>query len=124
LLGLSGQTNDMRSLCELADRGHQPSELAIDVFCFRLAKYFGAMMTSLSSLDALVFTGGIGENSARIRARTISHLQLLGITLNDALNQQHGQLSGGHIGDSDSRYPILVIPTNEELVIAREAGAN
>src|SRR5690554_46420 len=122
LLGLSGQTNDMRSLCELADHGHEPSQLAIDVFCFRLAKYFGAMMVSLSHLDALVFTGGIGENSARVRAQTIEHLKLLGITLDPDLNNHHGQYSEGHIGDADSRFPVLVIPTNEELVIAREAS--
>ncbi|GGC78133.1 acetate/propionate family kinase [Marinobacter halophilus] len=122
LLGLSGQTNDMRSLCELADHGHEPSELAIDVFCYRLAKYFGAMMASLNRLDALVFTGGIGENSARIRAQTIQHLSLLGIGLDADLNAHHGQFSEGHIGDADSRFPVLVIPTDEELVIAREAS--
>lgn len=122
LLGLSGQTNDMRSLCELADHGHEPSKLAIDVFCYRLAKYFGAMMVSLNRLDGLVFTGGIGENSARIRAQTVHHLKLLGITLDTDLNAHHGQISEGHINDADSRFPVLVIPTNEELVIAREAS--
>ncbi|MBE0485111.1 acetate/propionate family kinase [Marinobacter sp.] len=122
LLGLSGQTNDMRSLCELADHGHEPSSLAIDVFCYRLAKYFGAMMASLKRLDALVFTGGIGENSARVRAQTLQHLTLMGITLDSDLNAHHGQFSEGYISDADSRFPVLVIPTNEELVIAREAG--
>ncbi len=122
LLGLSGQTNDMRSLCELADHGHEPSTLAIDVFCYRLAKYVGAMMASLNKLDALVFTGGIGENSARVRAQTIQHLKLLGFTLDAELNTHHGQVSEGHISDADSRFPVLVIPTNEELVIAREAS--
>jgi acetate kinase len=80
------------------------------------------MMVSLSHLDALVFTGGIGENSARVRAQTIEHLKLLGITLDPDLNNHHGQYSEGHIGDADSRFPVLVIPTNEELVIAREAS--
>src|SRR5690554_333145 len=122
LQGLSGQTNDMRTLCELADHGHEPSQLAIDVFCFRLAKYFGAMMASLGHLDALVFTGGIGENSARVRAQTIEHLKLLGIKLDPELNSHHGHYSEGHVGDADSRFPVLVIPTNEELVIAREAS--
>lgn len=122
LLGLSGQTNDMRSLCELADHGHAPSKLAIDVFCYRLAKYFGAMMASLNRLDALVFTGGIGENSARIRTQTVNHLKLLGITLDSDLNAHHGRFSEGHISDTDSRFPVLAIPTNEELVIAKEAS--
>lgn len=122
LLGLSGQTNDMRSLCELADHGHEPSRLAIDVFCFRLARYVGAMTASLAHLDALVFTGGIGENSPRIRAQTINHLSLLGITVDPELNDNHGRLSDGFINHADSRFPVLVIPTNEELVIAREAA--
>jgi len=122
LLGLSGQTNDMRSLCELADHGHGPSQTAIDVFCFRLARYVGAMMASLSHLDALVFTGGIGENSARIRAETINHLKLMGFELSPDLNKHHGEFSDGRIESPDSRFPVLVIPTNEELVIAREAS--
>ncbi len=122
LQGLSGQTNDMRTLCELADHGHEPSQLAIDVFCFRLARYIGAMTASLTKLDALVFTGGIGENSARIRQDTARHLRLLGIELDPDLNEHHGRWSDGRISSPDSRYPALVIPTNEELVIAREAA--
>ncbi|MGC8120496.1 acetate/propionate family kinase [Marinobacter sp. VGCF2001] len=121
LLGLSGQTNDMRTLCDLADHGHEPSRLAIDVFCFRLARYIGAMTASLGQLDALVFTGGIGENSARVRQETARHLRLLGIELEPDLNRNHGRWSDGRINTADSRYPVLVIPTNEELVIAREA---
>ena len=122
LLGLSGQTNDMRSLCELADHGHEPSRTAIDVFCFRLARYVGAMTASLSQLDALVFTGGIGENSARIRAETINHLKLIGFELSHDLNKHHGEFSHRRVESPDSRFPVLVIPTNEELVIAREAS--
>lgn len=121
LLGLSGQTNDMRSLCELADHGHEPSQLAIDVFCFRLARYVGAMTASLAQLDALVFTGGIGENSPRIRQETVKHLGLLGIELDTGLNRDHGRMSDGFVSSPDSRFPVLVIPTNEELVIAQEA---
>ncbi len=122
LLGLSGQTNDMRSLCDLADHGHAPSALAIDIFCFRLAKYVGAMMASLTSLDALVFTGGIGENSARVRQQTLGHLSLMGFQIDNELNESHGAHSQGRVESSDSRFPVLVIPTDEELVIAREAS--
>ena len=122
LLGLSGRTNDMRSLCDLANDGHQPSRTAIDVFCFRLARYVGAMMASLERLDALVFTGGIGENSASVRQSVVSHLQLLGFTLSLESNEDHGKSSDGRIDSEKSRFPILVIPTNEELVIAREAS--
>lgn len=122
LLGLSGQTNDMRLLCELADHGHEPSQTAIAVFCFRLARYVGAMTASLTHLDALVFTGGIGENSARIRLETISHLRLMGFELSPDLNAHHGEYSDGRIESPDSRFPVMVIPTNEERVIAREAA--
>ncbi|MGO1502815.1 MAG: acetate kinase [Marinobacter sp.] len=122
LLGISGQTNDMRTLCELADSGHEPSALAIEIFCFRLAKYVGAMMASLSHLDALVFTGGIGENSMQVREKTLSHLGLLGFDIDTDNNKCHGRQTEGRIEHTDSRFPVLVIPTNEELVIAREAG--
>lgn len=121
LLGISGQTNDMRTLCELADSGHEPSALAIEIFCFRLAKYVGAMMASLSHLDALVFTGGIGENSVQVREKTLSHLGLLGFDIDVDNNKHHGRHSDGRIEHADSRFPVMVIPTNEELVIAREA---
>lgn len=124
LLGLSGHTNDMRTLIEHADKGHEPSRQALDVFCFRLARYIGAMMASLSRLDALVFTGGIGENSARVRAQTLQQLELLGFRLAPEDNDQHGATRCGRIDHTDSRFPILVIPTDEERVIAREAAAH
>ncbi|MFL1465899.1 acetate/propionate family kinase [Marinobacter sp. HN1S83] len=121
LLGLSGKTNDMRSLSEQAEDGHEPSALAIEVFCFRLARYIGAMMASLTQLDALVFTGGIGENSALVREKTLGHLRLTGFSLDLSSNRQHGKHTGGRIDQADSRFRVMVIPTNEELVIAREA---
>ena len=121
LLGLSGETNDMRTLAELAEQGHESAKLAIEVFCFRLARYIGAMMASLDRLDALVFTGGIGENSADVRAKTLSRLGLLGFTIDHHHNQHHGHDRNHRINTDRSRYPILVIPTNEELVIARAA---
>lgn len=121
LLGLSEKTNDMRALNELADQGHEPSIVAIEVFCFRLARYISAMMASLSALDALVFTGGIGENSTLVRAKTLSHLNLAGFAIEPSLNQQHGKKTNGRIDREDSRFKVMVIPTNEERVIAREA---
>lgn len=121
LLGLSEKTNDMRSLSEQAEQGHEPSALAIEVFCFRLARYICAMMASLTQLDALVFTGGIGENSALVREKTLDHLQLTGFSLDPPSNRQNGKHTGGRIDRADSRFRVMVIPTNEELVIAREA---
>ncbi|MDC0663309.1 acetate/propionate family kinase [Marinobacter sp. SS21] len=121
LLGLSGATNDMRTLTERAKAGHPPSTLAIEVFCFRLARYIGAMMASLDRLDALVFTGGIGENSASVRAATLDHLALLGFKLDSAANSSHGRDNEHRIHEASSRFPVLVVPTNEELVIAQAA---
>jgi len=122
LLGLSGQANDMRTLSDLADQGDQPAQLAIDVFCFRLAKYVAAMMASLNRLDALVFTGGIGQNSARVRQQTVNHLALLGFAIDEHNNDDNGLNRDGRIDCKESRFPILVIATDEERVIAGEAA--
>ncbi|WP_166261523.1 acetate/propionate family kinase [Marinobacter salicampi] len=121
LLGLSGSTNDMRTLVDQADQGDEASAQALAVFCFRLARYVGAMMASLTALDALVFTGGIGENSARVRQDTIALLGLMGFQLDVDRNSNHGRESSQRIDADGSRFPVLVIPTDEELVIARAA---
>ena len=119
LLGLSGLSNDMRTLVQAERDGHSGAKVAIDVFCFRLARYIGAMMSSLEQLDALVFTGGIGENSPEVRKRTLAHLKLLGFDVDEASNADHGHRRAGAIHTDDSRR-ILVIPTNEESIIARD----
>lgn len=119
LLGLSGLSNDMRTLVQAERDGVETAKVAIDVFCFRLARYIGAMMSSLTHLDALVFTAGIGENSQEVRQRTLRHLALLGFRLDEDANTDHGRRQNGAIHLPDS-YPILVIPTNEESVIARD----
>ncbi|TDT41624.1 acetate kinase [Halospina denitrificans] len=121
LKGLSGLSNDMRTLTEAADTGNDRAALAVEVFCFRLARYIGAMMASLPRLDALVFTGGIGENSATVRARTLSHLALLGFGLDESANQCHGAEHGGAI-HAHGQHPVLVIPTDEEQVIAMDTA--
>ncbi|SFR43101.1 acetate kinase [Marinobacter daqiaonensis] len=122
LLGLSGTTSDMRNLLREADAGNQDCQDAFEVFCFRLARYIGAMMVSLETLDALVFTGGIGENSDRVRARTLEHLILPGFVMDETANRDHGRDTNGRIDAPESRFAILVIPTREEAVIAREAA--
>lgn len=120
LLGLSGLSNDMRAL--LAAAHEQPrAQLAIDVFCYRLAKSILAQCAALDRLDALVFTGGIGEHSAGVRAQTLAELGVLGAQLDEAGNREHGARTGGRISAEQSRLLALVVPTNEQLVIAREA---
>lgn len=120
LLGISGISNDMRTLCAHAEKGHQRSQLAIEIFCFRLAKYIAAMMVSLKSLDALVFTGGIGENSALVRQKTIEHLAILGFSIDNERN--HSNCHNKAIHTTNSR-PIIVIPTDEEVMIVQDTLA-
>jgi acetate kinase len=121
LLGLSGLSNDMRTLLEARDREPR-ARLAVEVFCYRLAKSILAQCAALERLDALVFTGGIGEHSAPVRAETLVALQVLGARLDDANNHEHGARSNGRISSETSSVLALVIPTNEQLVIAREAA--
>jgi len=92
------------------------------VFCYRLAKSILAQCAALDRLDALVFTGGIGEHSAPVRAETLLGLQVLGASLDDAKNREHGVRANGQISAETSAVLALVIPTNEQLVIAREAA--
>jgi acetate kinase len=122
LLGLSGVSNDMRTLLALRAEGNDRAELAIEVFCYRLAKAILALCAGLSRLDALVFTGGIGEHAAEVRARTLGHLSILGAAVDDELNADHGAKQHGRITRESSGVLSLVIPTNEELVIARETA--
>lgn len=119
LLGLSGLTNDMRELEAAAAGGHQGAELAVNIFVYRLAKTIAALSVPLGRLDALVFTGGIGENSAAVRARTLERLGILGFSLDPQANASAVRGQGGLITTPGSTA-ALVVNTNEELMIARE----
>jgi acetate kinase len=117
LLGLSGLSNDMRTLERAAAQGHPGANLAIEVFCYRLAKSLAAQSCALPRLDGLIFTGGIGENSPLVRSKTIAHLKLLGLALESSANQRCQRGVSGPI-HADGHPCILVIPTNEERQIA------
>ncbi|MBK1699461.1 acetate/propionate family kinase [Thiococcus pfennigii] len=117
LLGLAG-VNDMREIHRLAEAGDDRAELAIGVFCHRLIKYIGAYYAVLGQVDAIVFTGGIGEHDALIRSRACGHLENLGIHLDAAANE--AALGEQDISTPDSPVKVLVIPTNEELEIAQQ----
>lgn len=121
LLGLSGLTNDLRELEAAAGHGHEGARLAIEVFVYRLAKTVGGMAVALGRLDALVLTGGIGENSAAVRAATLGRLGLLGFELDEAANAAAVRGRGGPI--SSGRVPALVVNTDEERMIALETAA-
>lgn len=120
LLGLSGESNDMRTLSELAAGGNRRAQLAIDVFCYRLRKYIGMYCAVLGRVDALVFTGGIGENSPEVRAAACRHLENLGIVLDADLNSRTVDRREGPITSENSRVKTLVIPTDEEAAIAAD----
>ncbi|MEA3275485.1 MAG: acetate kinase [Pseudomonadota bacterium] len=119
LLGICG-ANDMREIHRLADAGDENAELAIGIFCHRLRKYLGAYYAELGRVDAVVFTGGIGENDGETRARTCADLGSLGIHL-DARANGSGNRGERAISAATSPVKVLVIPTNEELEIAQQA---
>jgi acetate kinase len=122
LLGLSGLSNDLRTISEAAANGNEAASLALEVFCYRLAKSVAALVVPLGRLDALVFTGGIGENSNVVRSKVLALLGFLGLEENIIANAQHGRNHRGRV--SLMGAPVaLVVPTNEELVIAQDTAA-
>jgi acetate kinase len=118
LKGICGR-NDMREIQRCAAGGDAQAELALDMFCYRVRKYIGAYYAALGSLDAVIFTGGIGENSAPVRARSCEGLATLGISLDEGRNTA---AAGGitSIHTEQSRVRVLVIPTDEEHEIAQQ----
>jgi acetate kinase len=119
LYGISGESNDMRELMAASAKGDEQAKLAIDVFCYRVKKYIGAYSAVLGHVDGLIFTGGIGENSPEVRALSCEGLNELGIEI-DAERNQAVVAKEGEISTPASRVRVLVIPTNEELLIARD----
>jgi acetate kinase len=123
LLGLSEFSNDMRDLLEAVDAGNEKARLAVECFVYRIVKYIGAYSVVLPSLDAVVLTGGIGENSQPTRARIVEGLSRLGARLDGPTNDATLRGVCGPITTPDSALPVWVVPTNEELMIARETKA-
>jgi len=116
VLGISGTSNDMRTLTEKASEGDKRAQLALDVFAYRIKKYIGAYTAALGTLDAIIFTGGIGENAPDTRAAICSGLEQIGVELDDKANSVAKGAS--KISADASRVAVLVIPTNEEAAIA------
>ena len=119
LLGLSELSNDMRTLIEASEQGNDDATLAIEVFCYRLAKSLAALSCGLPRIDGLFFTGGIGENSAYIREKTMSYLPHFGFNLSLKYNNELKRGTEGRI-DAGTGPQIWVIPTDEEGRIAQE----
>src|SRR5579864_1669779 len=122
LLGISGLTYDMRVLQdEVTSHDDRRAKLAIDIFCYRVRKYIGAFLAAMGGADAIVFTGGIGENSPAVRANICEGLEWAGLSLDGERNQKTMGVEG-MISRDDSRLAAYVIPTDEELLIARDTA--
>ncbi len=117
LLGISEASNDMREIIEAMDAGDERHALAFRMFCHRVRKYIGGYAAVLEGVDAVVFTGGIGENAGRVRAQTLKGLEFLGIELDEPANDENA------VRISSGATQALVISTDEELAIARDTGA-
>jgi acetate kinase len=114
LIGISGESSDMREIIASVKEDHKRSKYAFEIFCYRIKKYLGAYAAAMGGLDAFVFTGGIGENSHDVREEVCRNLEFLGIHLDDSKNKNNHEV----ISTDDSKVAVLRVPTNEELVIA------
>jgi acetate kinase len=121
LLALAG-SNDLRDVERAAAAGDAAARLAIDAYCHRIRKYVGAYHAVLGRLDAIVFTAGVGENDARVRALSLAGLAPLGIEVDPGLNES-GERGERRISPAHARVAVLVVPTDEEIEIARQALA-
>ena len=117
LKGISGLSNDMRDLLRASDEGNERARLAVEAFCYRVAKYIGSYLAAMNGADVLIFTGGIGENAASVREKICAGLGNLGIAVDHDANAgaNHDARQIGY-----STIPVWVVPTNEELLIARD----
>ena len=122
LLGLSGLSNDMRTLMDASAKGNVDAALAVDVFCYRAAKAVCSMAAALERIDAVVLTGGIGEHSAVVRSKIMEHLAVLGVVEHADANEIHGQATRGRIS-AEGSTAVLVVATDEELLVARDTAS-
>ena len=121
LLGLSGISSDMREILKAADEGNHHALLALKAYCYRVRKYIGAYVASMGGLDAVVFTGGVGQGSKAVRALALQGLDCMGIKLDDQRNREARADEISLVSSDDSNVAVLVVPTDEERMIAREA---
>ncbi len=119
--GISGVSRDFRDLADAAKDGNQRAQDALDVFSYRVAKFIGYYAAAMNGVDVIVFTAGVGENDKSVRAAVLSYLGYLGVTLDEKANDFRGEER--IISTADSKVTAVVVPTNEELAIARETVA-
>ena len=118
MLGVSQKTSDNQEICKMAEAGDERAQLVVNMYCHGIAKNVGSYLVAMGGTDAIVFTGGIGENSANYRAALVEKLGFLGVKLDPEKNKIRGEEI--EISTPDSTVKVFVIPTNEELVIARD----
>ncbi len=123
MLGVSGVSSDFRDLTAASAQGNYRAKLALDMFGYTCKKYVGSYMAALGGLDCIVFTAGVGENTSSVREAVVGGLEAFGVKLDKEKNLQKNDGTIHEISAQDSRVKILVIPTNEELVIARETAS-
>lgn len=123
MLGVSGVSSDYRDLTAAAKEGNYRAQLALNMFCYDCKKYIGSYMAALGGLDVIVFTAGVGENTPFVRHDVLAGLEAFGIEVDDEKNNFKNDGAIHEISKDSSRVKVLVIPTNEELVIARETAA-
>ncbi len=123
MLGISGVSSDYRDLTAAAKEGNYRAQLALNMFSYACKKYVGSYMAALGGLDVIVFTAGVGENTPHIRASILKDMEFFGIEIDEAKNNYKNDGAIHEISKDGSRVKVLVIPTNEELVIARETAA-
>lgn len=121
LLGISELSNDCREVEEAAEKGHEGAKLAMEVMAYRLAKYVASMAVAAGGIDALVFTGGIGENSDIVRKKTVAYLAFLGLEIDDEANLA-ARFGKAGIISAAGKTTVAVVPTNEELMIAQDTA--
>ncbi len=122
ILGLSGKSSDMRDIEELYNQGDDLARLTIDIYTYRIKKYIGAYFAVLGHVDIIVFTAGVGENSPLIRERSLEDMELFGIKIDPEKNEKVVGGKEGVISSDDSKVKVVVVPTNEELVIAMDTA--
>lgn len=123
MLGVSGVSSDFRDLTAEADKGNKRAQLALDMFSYSCKKYVGAYAAAMNGLDCLVFTAGVGENTSVVRSAVCSNMQYLGLEIDEEKNLLKNDGNIRDITGKNSKVRVLIIPTNEELVIARETLA-
>jgi acetate kinase len=123
MAGLSGVSSDFRDLWDAEEKGNERAELALDVFCYKIKRYIGAYAAAMNGVDAIVFTAGVGENDKGVRERVMQDMEYLGVEFDAEFNRNAPRGQELELTKAESRVKVYVIPTDEEMVIARDTAS-